>query len=101
LPTKRKVLRVLHCPSRATVPLPLTRMLYRMPHVSSKANKAASAKPRSAVSRTRGGATADPGKFESERLCSYKRGATWDVYIFVVFYSGDQPHADPQTALSR
>jgi Transposase DDE domain len=30
------------------------------------------------------------------------RGVTWDYfYIFVVFYSGDSPHADPQTALCR
>jgi hypothetical protein len=29
------------------------------------------------------------------------RGVTWGADIFVVFYSGDHPYADPQTALSR
>jgi type IV secretory pathway VirJ component len=29
------------------------------------------------------------------------REARWSADIFVVFYSGDPPHADPQTALSR
>jgi hypothetical protein len=29
------------------------------------------------------------------------REVMWSAYIFVVFYSGDHPHADPQTALSR
>jgi hypothetical protein len=27
------------------------------------------------------------------------RGVTWGAYIFVVVYSGDHYHADPQTAL--
>src|SRR2546425_399621 len=29
------------------------------------------------------------------------RWVTWGASIFVVFYSGDHPHADPQTTLSR
>jgi hypothetical protein len=28
------------------------------------------------------------------------REVMWSAAIFVVFYSGDHPHADPQTALS-
>ena len=44
------------------------------------------------------------GKFELERQCADKRVNTWcdvECSIFVVLYSGDDPHADPQIALSR
>jgi hypothetical protein len=41
----------------------------------------------------------------SRKGCVPIRGSacsvTQDTYIFVVLYSGDHPHADPQTALSR
>ena len=53
---------------------------------------------REEAARERAARLADPGKFESERLCSYNRGATWVTWgadIFVVFYSGDHDDADP------